>query len=200
MTLLPHVPDPLMHWKTELEQLPAPLSEFEKWLFVSLASVLFGGKAGELLSLPAQQFNLSNSERLVRVTRLAEHWGLAQQVMFRSDTSTTVIIYRERAVREVLRQVSPCVLTCELGYTPDESPAVFLSEVARRWNERNAIPHEIGLALGYPIKDVLGFMGLLPLDCSGCCGWRIYGDPADSLVLSRNYAEANRHALRFLYA
>jgi len=194
------MPGHIVHWKTRVEQLPAPLSEFEKWLFVSLASVLFGGKAGELLSLPTQQFGLSPAERLARLAQLVEHWGLAQQVMYGSSTSTTVIIYREHTVREVLRQISPCVLSCELGYASDDQPAVFLSEVARRWRERGAIPHEIGLALGYPIKDVLGFMGLLPLDCSGCCGWRIYGNPADSLTLSRSYAEANRRALHFLYA
>lgn len=200
MTLVPSMPGNLVYWKTEVDQLPAQLSEFEKWLFVSLASVLFGGKAGELLSLPAQQFGLSSAERLERLALLAHHWGLVQQVMYRSERATMVIFYRERAVRTVLCEISPCVLNCELGYPADVQPDTFLGEVARRWRERSAIPHEIGLALGYPIKDVLGFMGLLPLDCSGCCGWRIYGDPADSLALSRNYAEANRRALHFLYA
>lgn len=195
-----NMPGHLVQWKTQINELPTAASEFEKWLFVALASVLFGGKAGELLSMPANQFGLSCAERLERVALLAERWGLAHQVMRRTAVSTTVIFYHTGAVRDSLKQVSPCILNCELGYARGLQPDEFLSEVARRWQGRSDIPHEIGLALGYPVKDVLGFMGLLPLDCSGCCGWRVYGDPAESLALSRAFAEANRQAIRFLHA
>jgi hypothetical protein len=37
-------------------------------------------------------------------------------------------------------------------------------------------PHEIGLFLGYPLKDVLGFMGLVTLPYVKTQGWRVYGD------------------------
>lgn len=40
----------------------------------------------------------------------------------------------------------------------------------------HAFPHEIGLFLGYPLKDVLGFMGLVPLPYVKTQGWRVYGD------------------------
>jgi hypothetical protein len=79
--------------------------------------------------------------------------------------------------------------------TPDE----FVAEVGRRWHETKAIPHEIGLALGYPAKDVLGYMGLQQLDFTACCGWRVYGDPLPSLAMSRACQDATCLALRFLY-
>ena len=42
-------------WKTEVDDLPQSESEFEKWLFVSIASVLFVGKVGELLMINADR-------------------------------------------------------------------------------------------------------------------------------------------------
>ncbi|MCG8353802.1 MAG: DUF3793 family protein [Chloroflexales bacterium] len=194
------MPNHLIHWKTQVDQLPTAVAEFEKWLFVSVASVLFGGKAGELLTLPTYQFGLSTGERLARVALLADLWGVSHRLMHQTAASTKVIIYDEGAVHDVLMRVSLCIFTCELNYAHGRKPAEFLAEVARRWQERDMIPHEIGLSLGYPIKDVLGFMGVLPLHCTGCCGWRIYGDPAASLAMSRAFTAANHRAIRFLHA
>ncbi|PDW02399.1 DUF3793 family protein [Candidatus Viridilinea mediisalina] len=192
------VPLPVIHWKTRVTQLPTTFAEFEKWLFVSVASVLLGGKAGELLTLPHAQFDLSIAIRLRRIATCAAQWGCAQHVLKQCPGSTKVIVYNPKMVQAALHEVTPCFF-CELGYAPHPTPHQFLAEVAHRWHEKSAIPHEIGLALGYPVKDVLGFMGWLPLDCSGCCGWRIYGDPEQSLERSRNFAEARRQALHFLY-
>ena len=77
-------------------------------------------------------------------------------------------------------------------------PTEFLEEVGRRWRHKGQIPHEIGLALGYPIKDVLGYMGLVPLPCTGGCGWRIYGDPNPSLRRSCEFERARGQAIAFL--
>lgn len=42
-------------------------------------------------------------------------------------------------------------------------------------------PHEMGILLGIPLKDVMGFMGLSG-DSHTCKGmWKIYGDPKPSL-------------------
>ncbi|WP_255396957.1 DUF3793 family protein [Geobacter sp. DSM 9736] len=40
-----------------------------------------------------------------------------------------------------------------------------------------SFPHEIGIFLGYSLKDVIGFMGWapLPFTCQG--PWKIFGDP-----------------------
>lgn len=40
----------------------------------------------------------------------------------------------------------------------------------------HTFPHEIGLFLGYPLKDILGFMELVPLSYVKTQGWRVYGD------------------------
>lgn len=56
-------------------------------------------------------------------------------------------------------------------------------------------PDEIGVFLGYPLKDVLGFMGLLPLPYIKTQGWRIYGDEKLSDKVYAGSKEA-RHLMR----
>ncbi len=67
-----------------------------------------------------------------------------------------------------------------------------LSELKRRFQASTEMPHEIGLFLGYPLKDVAGFMGCSDKPCTACRMWRIYGDPEPSLALSDRYADCRR--------
>lgn len=67
-----------------------------------------------------------------------------------------------------------------------------LSELKRRFQAGPEMPHEIGLFLGYPLKDVAGFMGCSDKPCTACRMWRIYGDPEPSLALSDRYADCRR--------
>ena len=42
--------------------------------------------------------------------------------------------------------------------------------------ESEEFPHEIGVFLGYPLKDVLGFMGYGKKELVEIRNWKIYGD------------------------
>jgi len=55
-------------WKAQLHLLPPTEAAFEKWLFLNAAGVLFGEKAGELVILRGNQFDLSLKQRLIHIT------------------------------------------------------------------------------------------------------------------------------------
>jgi hypothetical protein len=185
-------------WKAKVADVPDEKAEFERWLFIQAASVLFEKKAGELVCMPADLFGFCRFERLTCVDELARIWGCSYMVLHQSANSDKVIIYDPEKVRQRLTETPPCILYGELGYPYDVKPVEFLAQVRRRWYERDKIPHEIGLALGYPIKDVLGYMGFLPLPYTGNCGWRIYGDPIPSRMMSEECRWAKEQAICFL--
>jgi hypothetical protein len=187
----------LQAWKTQMTRLPENRAAFEKWFFVHIAGVLFAGKAGELLNLRAGQFQLSIDEQLRRIEALSPAWKYSQRVLCRIASCARVVLYDPGKVHDALSEAPQWVFD-EMGYPHGIGPAEFLEEVGRRWREKGQIPHEIGLALGYPVKDVLGYMGLVPLPCTGGCGWRIHGNPAASLSRSREFREAKEKALAFL--
>ncbi len=186
-------------WRMQNISCTSHYAPFEEWVFVQAAGVLFEQKAGELLTLSAGQFGLMLMQQLSCLKGVAAQWDVQLQILQQNDVSIKVILYLPALVETRLREMPPEILCNTLGYRCMIDPDAFVSEVGRRWRERGEIPHEIGLALGYPVKDVLGYMGLQSLTCTGCCGWRIYGDPTPSLAMSYACQDATRRALRLLY-
>jgi hypothetical protein len=79
------------------------------------------------------------------------------------------------------------VLLKKAGYDTTLSSESLLTELCCRFESSGVFPHEIGLFIGYPAKDVAAFMGLvtLPFACQG--PWKIYGNPVRSLGLADQY-------------
>ncbi len=191
------------NWKTRVSQNLSSEAEFEKWLFVHSASVLLARKAGELLTLPEKQFGLHRMRHIEILETLTAQWGISFFVLYTNTISTKIIIYQPDRVKACLAEIPQHVLTGALRYQHNMDVMdvqEFLQEIRHRWYETGAIPHEIGFALGYPVKDVLGYMGLLPLECTGVCGWKIYGDPSPSLQIGNEVLLATTQAISFLAA
>lgn len=158
------------------------------------AGVLFADKAGELLTFRAEDSESGIGQRINDIDRLSRSWGLSYMVLYRDKACVKVIMYRPAEVQEALSKVPGRFLE-KLGYPCDTGPVEFLEEIGRRWRKEKKIPHEIGIALGYPVKDVLGYMGLIPLKHTGQRGWKIYGNPGPSLRKSRRYEKARDKAM-----
>lgn len=174
--------------------------EFERWLFLNASSVLLADKAGELLAFPHNQFEISPEALPSHIQVIASRWNVAWAILHISDTATKFIIYRSERVEAQLANTPPCTLCDALGYCAGIEPAQFLVEIAHRWQSTGEIPHEIGIALGYPVKDVLGYMGHGESECTAHCGWRVYGNPKPSLEASQRYLDARNRAARALVA
>lgn len=187
------------YWGSQLETRQPCEVEFEKWLFLQVAPVLFGQKAGELLTLMVGQFGLCLAQQLAYLDAVTALWSVPYLVLHETGSSTKFVLYQPEMVQHQLDAVPPCILQDELGYPVNLTAADFLKLVQRRWRETGKIPHEIGFALGYPIKDVLGYMGLQALPCSGNCGWQVYGEFAPSHRLCQVFMHARQEAIRLLY-
>jgi len=73
------------------------------------------------------------------------------------------------------------------GYDTTKTGMELLTELFRRMQCNSSFPHEIGLFIGYPAKDVAAFMGIvnLPFTCQG--PWKIFGNPEQSLDLAESF-------------
>lgn len=187
----------LQSWKMQVKKLPKNRAAFEKWLFVHIAGVLFGNKSGELLMLTAGECRLRIDQQLTTIASLAQLWNYSFLVLMQDLSCARIVFYDYAKVQEVLSETPEWAFTA-MGYPDQVEPETFLKEVGQRWRETGQIPHEIGFALGYPTKDVLGYMGLVSSPCTGMCGWRIHGDPQPSLRKSREFKQAKEKALAFL--
>lgn len=96
--------------------------------------------------------------------------------ILREDTETALIyVYRpDTMVRELSRPeiISFLVSTGYQAGTIDQ----MLEQLRSRLHGSEEFPHEIGVFLGYPLNDVLGFIKNHGSNCKGMGDWKVYGD------------------------
>lgn len=91
-----------------------------------------------------------------------------------------IYLYRPRALERELAGGEARALLEERGYGA-EAACRCLARLARKLRAGEAFPHEIGLFLSYPPRDVRGFIcnGACRHKCAGC--WKVYGNEAAAL-------------------
>ena len=62
------------------------------------------------------------------------------------------------------------------GYEVGASAEAYLHRLEQRLNTQKTFPHEIGVFLGYPLEDILGFVLNKGTDCKYSGYWKVYGD------------------------
>lgn len=86
---------------------------------------------------------------------------------------TSVYVYRISQLGLDLRNADARCILIERGYDCDR-PERCIARLARRLKSGAEFPHEIGLFLGYPPKDVSGFINKGQCRLTGA--WKVYGD------------------------
>lgn len=190
----------LSNWKIKLDAQKKSAVLFEHWLFMHTAEVLFAGKPGKLLIIKRGSFDQPPEETLQIIGSFSRSFALKFNILLENARTIKVIFYNEAAVDRRINCIPKKILHCRLRYPFGLRSESFLKELGKRWFESGTTPHEIGIVLGYPLKDVWGFMGISSEPCSGSCGWRIYGNPLPSLKKRARYDHARTLAATYLRA
>lgn len=174
-----------------LENFEDPLDCLTAHLVFECSAVLAGVKPGSLFSLVNRTRPCGRN--LYRLWQL-HHEGLAHRfaglnlVMLQSRPQAVLLLcYNHNHLERHLAHAGIRTLLHKAGYEAGASCTTLVGELSRRIAGNDSFPHEIGLFIGYPAKDVAAFMGLakLPFSCQG--PWKIYGDPERSLALAEQY-------------
>ena len=87
-----------------------------------------------------------------------------------------IYAYRPHALESDLTDHRARALLLKYGYVP-ENPNGCVVHLIHRLRSEGEFPHEIGVFLGYPLEDVVGFIRNRGRNYT-CCGyWKAYGDP-----------------------
>lgn len=103
-----------------------------------------------------------------------------------------IYVYRETRLRAIFADEAVRVFLAREGYQlpqEQEQTGIMLTQLSRRLCCQAEFPHEIGVFLGYPLIDVVGFIENRGRNftCSGC--WKAYGDPD---VAQRYFAQLSK--------
>lgn len=164
------------------------------YLALESAEVIAGVKPANLISIPNRTHSCGSNPYIYWKRwggEVAEAAQLETYTLKDRGNSVLVLLYRADALAELLATSSVRTMLRRAGYSGQMDIPELLATLAHRMDS-GAFPHEIGIFLGYPLKDVAGFMGLarIPFTCQG--PWKIYGDPSASLKLAETFRWCRR--------
>lgn len=161
---------------------PQSVQTFEAALVRQCAPTLAGLKPGSIFCIRPSAPEI--------VTSKVQQWdeqlrplGLSVQVLLERprDCFMIVYVYRRKHLEQVVSDAG-CQRFLEWSGYPTSNLDGLLAHLAYRLKTQPDFPHEIGVFLGYPLKDVIGFIQNKGQNFT-CCGlWKSYSDPAEMQV------------------
>lgn len=108
--------------------------------------------------------------------------GVTVAILRKREHSALIYVFREKKLRADLKSEGVPEFLQKLGYE-DLSPVRALEKLKLRFGDEGQFPHEIGIFLGYPLGDVLGFIENAGRNskCSGC--WKVYCNECETIRL-----------------
>lgn len=164
------------------------MDRFEQFLVDQCAPVLAGIKPGSMFpytpsveeTLPEllRRWNSRLSPKGVAITSIKRCRKIGGYLIY---------VYRPRQVEAILSQPAVAQFLARCGYTPGMSLRETLRLLTRRLCQNPEFPHEVGVFLGYPLLDIIGFMehGGRDCLCSGC--WKVYHEPQKAQQTFRRF-------------
>lgn len=150
---------------------------FEDTLVRQCALTLAGLKAGSLFCFSHEDLSLIHLSAAQWDARLRP-LGISVQVLLERKQTSSALVYvcrpgqlcRLLALRNTRRFLE------RAGYRWGDCRCL-LEQLSLRLRSQDEFPHEIGLFLGYPLRDVIGFIQNRGQNFT-CCGlWKSYGNP-----------------------
>ena len=146
----------------------------DAFLVEHCAPTFAGLKTGNLFRISYADIEVFREE-LRRLNGILKKKGLRAVPVRMTAEFALVYLYRPDFLKRDLGSEEATCLLKSLGYEP-QSVNRSVAFLARMMREKEVFPHEVGLFLGYPPEDVLGFMksSREGVKCVGC--WKVYGD------------------------
>lgn len=135
---------------------------------------LAGLKTGNLFSC-----SVSSKEEMIQKARMLNKQlsskGLRILPLRYENARALVYVYRPAKLRHDFLDCDVRKLLEGYGYTID-NPDACVVQLMKRLRYSEQFPHEIGLFLGYPVEDVVGFIENRAGGYKLTGYWKVYGD------------------------
>lgn len=165
----------------------------ENFLLLNISQVLSGIKPASTISLTKNGNNIY--DKWIRYgIDFIKSIGLEFVELRENKGSTILLIYnRETLEKNIFREEEKRFLK-NLGYEENQNLQSYINKLKERY-ELYHCPHELGLFLGIPIKDVKDFMNCTEKKCLLCGYWKVYNDSNAAKHIFSMYDEVKVYTL-----
>jgi len=173
--------------------------ELLRFLLLKTAAVRSGVKPGELLRI-RHCYQTRNQEGLqfcLYLNDILEILELSYLELQNGPESSLILFYHPQTMRQTLAKAENMTILSKYHYPVNDAPEQLLSMLQERF-AATKLPHEVGVFIGYPAKDVAGFIDNLPRTSVHRGDWAVFGDAGESVALMHRYRQIEHAARRIL--
>ena len=162
----------------------------ERNLIESCSPTLAGIKTANLVNVKYESREQA-MEDIREMNRVFRKKGIRVVPLKFGRERTLLYIYRPAYLERDMRDADAEKLLASLSY-PCGSSGMCVAHLAERFKTSDEFPHEIGVFLGYPSEDVLGFIRHKDTGCKLVGTWKVYGNVEEAAKNFRMYKKCTR--------
>ncbi len=157
----------------------------ERLLITHCAPTLAGIKTGNLFCCRFTSIG-ELTLQIQEANRKLNSKGIYLEVLRIQNLSTLILAYRPKYLVRDLGKSGVEVFLMQLGYGKLDTEYV-ISKLKERFAAQSDFPHEIGLFLGYPLIDVIGFIENEGQNSKHAGCWKVYRNEREAIKLFDRY-------------
>lgn len=174
----------------QLKQLMEAMNlNLDRMLAYHCAPTLFGLKPANLIAHDAihkhysdEAFDMAKAALKIRDVHMAR--------LCSCDQKELTLVYNKTVLEKHLQSPEIWGYLLVHGYPMYGTFDEVITHLKKRIIESGGFPHEVGVFLGYPLEDVMGFIKNKGQNCKFCGYWKVYGDEAQARKLFDAYSSA----------
>ncbi|AJA47464.1 hypothetical protein CPAST_c13850 [Clostridium pasteurianum DSM 525 = ATCC 6013] len=117
--------------------------------------------------------------------------------IMRKENLIILLFYNEKLLSQILFHENNMNFLLKFGYSNLMSLDMCLQLLKYRY-QYMACPHEVGIFLGIPVKDVEAFIDCNGKQCILCGYWKVYHDREKALKVFESYDKTRENVVRLL--
>lgn len=169
------------------------LQDVELQLALQCAPVLADLKVSNLLIIPKEEVD--------KVEEILAHTDISVHMISVCENKATVLLYRKEELEQYMAKENVVALLTNFDYSSFSMDSLLERFAVRyidyQWNGQE-FPHEMGLFLGYPIEDVVGFMENEGRNSLYTGYWKVYGDLKPKMLLFQRFELAKEFLIQYV--
>lgn len=146
---------------------------FDQIMIHYSAPTLCGIKPANLFSIKKTVFSKKSFRRWQAI--FGTHGISAIKTKISAET-VIVLAYNTSLLEQLLNDTDTHSYLSEKGYKNCSNLAAVVKTMIMRMKSGEDFPHEVGVILGYPVKDVIAFEKHKGRKCKFCGCWKAYSD------------------------
>jgi hypothetical protein len=160
--------------------------ELARTMTYHCAPTLLGIKPASLVSCRTPE-DCAHANEIENLNRQLNDSGLFFTRLCNCTKRHLLFVYRHNLLNAHLQTPRIRQFLQREGYPVDLGLEQIILHLKSRISQCNDFPHEIGIFLGYPLEDVMGFIEHKGKNYRFCGHWKVYGNENHAMSLFERY-------------